>query len=72
MPKLNRQLMRSLATILVRIRIHALFILLLFATQLVSAQRLARGVNAKPHQVVFPVPQSEIDANKAVVQTTGY
>lgn len=33
---------------------------------------VARGVNAKPHQVLFPIPQAEIDANKSAVQNTGY
>jgi hypothetical protein len=33
---------------------------------------VARGVNAKPYQVLFPIPQAEIDANKAAVQNTGY
>jgi hypothetical protein len=33
---------------------------------------LARGVNARPHQVLFPIPQSEIDANKKAIQNEGY
>jgi hypothetical protein len=33
---------------------------------------LARGVNAQPHQVLFPIPQSEIDANKLAIQNEGY
>jgi len=33
---------------------------------------VARGVNAKGYQVLFPIPQAEIDANKAAVQNTGY
>ncbi|QDK82082.1 RagB/SusD family nutrient uptake outer membrane protein [Spirosoma sp. KCTC 42546] len=33
----------------------------------------ARGVtNAKPERVLFPIPQSEIDANKLCVQNPGY
>ncbi len=31
-----------------------------------------RGVNARDHQIVFPIPQSEIDANSLIVQTEGY
>ncbi|QHV96892.1 RagB/SusD family nutrient uptake outer membrane protein [Spirosoma endbachense] len=34
---------------------------------------LARGItNAKPERVLFPIPQSEIDANKLCVQNPGY
>jgi len=33
---------------------------------------VSRGLPAKPHQVRFPIPQSEIDANKNLVQNTGY
>ncbi|RCR68412.1 RagB/SusD family nutrient uptake outer membrane protein [Larkinella punicea] len=33
----------------------------------------ARGItNAKPERVLFPIPQSEIDANKLCVQNPGY
>lgn len=32
----------------------------------------ARGLNVKATQVLFPIPQSEIDANKAAVQNQGY
>ncbi len=31
-----------------------------------------RGLPAKPYHVRFPIPQSEIDANKSLVQNTGY
>ncbi|MFA6086561.1 RagB/SusD family nutrient uptake outer membrane protein [Mucilaginibacter sp.] len=34
---------------------------------------LARGItNANPNRILFPIPQSEIDANKLCVQNTGY
>jgi len=34
---------------------------------------IARGIsNAKDYRVLFPIPQSEIDANKLCVQNTGY
>lgn len=33
---------------------------------------VARGVNAKPHHVLFPIPQPEIDANKGAKQNDGY
>ncbi|MCX2574090.1 RagB/SusD family nutrient uptake outer membrane protein [Pedobacter sandarakinus] len=32
----------------------------------------ARGVNARDEQVLFPIPQAEIDANKLIVQNKGY
>jgi hypothetical protein len=32
----------------------------------------SRGLNAKATQVLFPIPQAEIDANKLVVQNNGY
>ena len=32
----------------------------------------ARGKNAQPYHVLFPIPQSEIDANKELKQNTGY
>jgi len=32
----------------------------------------ARGVNASDKHVLFPIPQSEIDANTAIRQTTSY
>ncbi len=31
-----------------------------------------RGVNARDHHVVFPIPQGEIDANSLIVQNEGY
>ncbi|WP_229738630.1 RagB/SusD family nutrient uptake outer membrane protein [Parapedobacter pyrenivorans] len=31
-----------------------------------------RGVNADERHVVFPIPQSEVDANSAIIQTEGY
>lgn len=33
---------------------------------------IARGVSTKEYHVVFPIPQVEIDANKAVKQNDGY
>jgi hypothetical protein len=33
---------------------------------------ISRGLPAKPYQVLFPIPQSEIDANKKLVQNPGY
>ncbi len=33
---------------------------------------VSRGLPAKPYQVLFPIPQSEIDANKNLVQNPGY
>lgn len=33
---------------------------------------ISRGFPAKPHHVRFPIPQSEIDANRNLVQNTGY
>ncbi len=33
---------------------------------------VSRGLAAKPYQVLFPIPQSEIDANKNLVQNPGY
>lgn len=33
---------------------------------------IARGISAKEHHVVFPIPQVEIDANKAIKQNDGY
>lgn len=33
---------------------------------------IARGKNAKPFQVVYPIPQSEVDANPNLDQTAGY
>lgn len=33
---------------------------------------LARGKSAKPHQVLYPIPQSEIDANPNLKQNEGY
>lgn len=33
---------------------------------------LARGKNAKAYQVRFPIPQSDIDANKNLIQNEGY
>jgi hypothetical protein len=32
----------------------------------------ARGLNARDEQVLFPIPQVEIDANKSIVQNKGY
>jgi len=32
----------------------------------------ARGINASDERVLFPIPQSEIDANTAIVQNKGY
>ncbi len=32
----------------------------------------ARGLNARDEQVLFPIPQVEIDANKSMVQNKGY
>ncbi len=32
----------------------------------------ARGVNADERHLVFPIPQSEVDANEMIVQTEGY
>jgi starch-binding outer membrane protein, SusD/RagB family len=32
----------------------------------------ARGHNAKPHHVLFPIPQAEIDSNSEIVQNEGY
>jgi hypothetical protein len=32
----------------------------------------ARGKNAQPHHVLFPIPQTEIDANKEINQNPGY
>lgn len=31
-----------------------------------------RGINAQDHHVLFPIPQSEVDANTLMVQTEGY
>lgn len=33
---------------------------------------VARGKNAKPHHVLYPIPQSEIDANPNLKQNEGY
>lgn len=33
---------------------------------------VARGKNAKPHQVVFTIPQRELDSNPNMVQNPGY
>ncbi|PWJ54264.1 putative outer membrane starch-binding protein [Dyadobacter jejuensis] len=33
---------------------------------------VARGKNAQPHQVLYPLPQSEIDANPNLKQNDGY
>jgi hypothetical protein len=44
----------------------------LIRQDLFISRAIARGVAAKPHQVVFPIPQVEIDANKAMVQNAGY
>ena len=33
---------------------------------------LARGLNAQPHQVFFPYPQDEVDANPELTQREGY
>lgn len=34
---------------------------------------VARGIsNARDHRILFPIPQSEIDANKLCIQNTGY
>ena len=32
----------------------------------------ARGVNAQPHHVRYPIPQADMDANPALVQNPGY
>lgn len=33
---------------------------------------VARGKNAKPHHVLYPIPQTELDANKLLEQNPGY
>ncbi len=33
---------------------------------------VARGKDAKPYQVLYPIPQTEMDANKNLVQNPGY
>ncbi len=32
----------------------------------------ARGKNAQPHHVLFPIPQNEVDANRNITQNPGY
>ena len=36
------------------------------------SRAIARKKNAQPHHVLFPIPQSEIDANKELKQNPGY
>jgi hypothetical protein len=33
---------------------------------------IARGYNAKPYQILFPIPQQQIDANSSLQQNDGY
>jgi hypothetical protein len=33
---------------------------------------VARGKDAKPHHVLFPIPQRQMEANANLVQNEGY